>query len=158
MLAAQARAGHRPWTGRGRLERLPAPSAAPRTTTRREYSKMRAPASATRAQVDVGLQAAAPSRSRRSGRTMLTRSMAARAQLAGSAAGDRLLPAVESSVAAAVRALRQAQARSGEAARATLVCAQPAAQAIAVPTDTLYGLAASATTSAAIRVRLPATR
>jgi tRNA A37 threonylcarbamoyladenosine synthetase subunit TsaC/SUA5/YrdC len=31
-------------------------------------------------------------------------------------------------------------------------------QAIAVPTDTLYGLAASATTSAAIRVSLRATR
>ena len=118
---------------------------------------MRAP-SATRAQVDVGLQAAALPRSRKSGRTMLTRSMAARAQLAGSAAGDRLLPAVESSVAAAVRALRQSQARSGKRRAQRWHVAQPAAQAIAVPTDTLYGLAASATTTAAIRVRLHATR
>ena len=84
---------------------------------------MRAP-SATRAQSDVAVQAAVPRRSRKStsSRTMLTRSMA-RAQLAGSA-GDRLLPAVESSVAAAVRALRQAQARlsGARAARCSRVC------------------------------------
>lgn len=48
-------------------------------------------------------------------RGMLTRSMARAQLLPGHSDGDRLLPAVESSVAAAVRALRQAQARLGHA-------------------------------------------
>ena len=43
------------------------------------------------------------------GRRMLTRSMA-RAQLAGRTDGEKLLPAVDGSIAAAVAALRQAQA------------------------------------------------
>ena len=83
---------------------------------RRRYKlspKMRAP-SASRAQVDVVLQAPAPSRTRMlAGRRMLTRSMA-RAQLAGRTDGEKLLPAVDSSVSAAVAALRQAQARAGK--------------------------------------------
>ena len=82
---------------------------------------MRAP-SATRAQADVVLQAPAPSRTRMlAGRRMLTRSMA-RAQLAGRTDGEKLLPAVDSSIAAAVAALRQAQARAGPVPSASHAC------------------------------------
>ena len=88
--------------------------AAPRVRRRYTLSpKMRAP-SASRAQVDAVLQALAPSRTRMlASRRMLTRSMA-RAQLAGRTDGEKLLPAVDSSVSAAVAALRQAQARAGK--------------------------------------------